>query len=239
MSNNQSNLAMLTPARLGVGRCGVRPLTDSWLSFRADHAVAVDAVLSEVSQSFIDGFITHYDLPVVTTMAGDRQNFVVNPPLGKKLSDEVLAKLKSKMSTDMIDVQIVISDGLSSFALEENLPDLYPMLLDGLNQAKITTGQTVVVKQGRVAVADQIAYTAKARLAVNLIGERPGLSSASSLSAYLTYNPGPTTISSDRTVISNIHKSGTPPLEAGAFIVKCILRILDKKMSGVQLQALG
>ncbi len=113
------------------------------------------------------------------------------------------------------------------------------MLLDGLNQAKITTGKTVVVKQGRVAVADQIAYASKARLAVNLIGERPGLSSASSLSAYLTYNPGPTTISSDRTVISNIHKSGTPPLEAGAFIVKCIMRILDKKMSGVQLQALG
>lgn len=239
MSNNQSNLAKLTPARLGVGRCGVRPLTDSWLSFRADHAVAVDAVRSEVSKSFIEEFVAQYNLPIVTTMAGDRQNFVVNPPLGKKLSTEVLAKLKEEMCPESCDVQIVISDGLSSFALEENLPDLYPMLLDGLRQANITAGKSVVVKQGRVAVADQIAYAAKARLAVNLIGERPGLSSASSLSAYLTYNPGPSTISSDRTVISNIHKNGTPPLEAGAFIVKCITRILDKKMSGVQLQALG
>jgi ethanolamine ammonia-lyase small subunit len=78
-----------------------------------------------------------------------------------------------------------------------------------------------------------------AKLAINLIGERPGLSSAQALSAYLTYNPGPQTISSDRTVVSNIHRGGTPATEAGAYIVHLAKRILANQASGVRLQQLG
>lgn len=235
-----SHLASQTPARINVGRAGSRPRTETWLSFRADHAGARDSVLSDLSPEFMQDFVAVYDLPVVTTLAQDRSNFVLNPPQGKKLAPKVLKELQNKLpSQPPIDVQIVIADGLSSKAVEANLPDLYPMLLEGFAQENIAVGKAVVVKQGRVAVADQIAHATGARVAINLIGERPGLSCAQSLSAYITFNPGPKTISSDRTVVSNIHSHGTPAVEAGAFIVQCTKRILALEASGVKLQLLG
>jgi ethanolamine ammonia-lyase small subunit len=120
------------------------------------------------------------------------------------------------------------------------VPDLYPVLVDGFEAMGLTMAQPVVVKYGRVAVADQIGHISGAKVAINLLGERPGLSCATGLSAYITYAPNPaTTISSDRTVVSNIHPSGTPAVEAGAFIVKVVERILKHGVSGVRLQALG
>lgn len=238
-----SHLASQTPARINVGRAGSRPRTETWLGFRADHASARDSVLSDLSQDFMQNFVAVYDLPVVTSLAENRANFVLNPPQGKKLDPQVLQGLKETLQAEgkakSFDVQIVIADGLSSRAVEANLEDLYPMLIDGFAQENISLGKAVVVRQGRVVVADQIAHALGAKVAINLIGERPGLSSAQSLSAYITYNPGPQTISSDRTVVSNIHSHGTPAVEAGAFIVKCTRRILDLKASGVKLQLLG
>lgn len=232
------HLSRFTPARINVGKAGNRPRTSTWLQFRADHALAKDAVSSNFSERFLKTFAAQYELPVMETLAKSREEFLLNPPLGKKTSNDILDEIVKILPTGR-DVLIVISDGLSSHAVEENLPDLYPMLLDGFDQSGITTSKGLVVKQGRVAIADQVAHALGARVALNLIGERPGLSTASSLSAYITYNPGPQTISSDRTVISNIHKGGTPAVEAGAFIVKTIARILEKKASGVRLQALG
>ena len=236
---------MATPARIGVGRGGgTRPPTAALLSFWADHAEARDAVQSNLSQQFIDSFCTRYDCPIVDTEAANRHDFVLYPPRGKRLDAAVLAALVDKLQTSVtaypIDVQVVISDGLSALAVEENVPDLYPMLVDGFNAAAIKIGRPVVVQYGRVAVADQIGCATGARVAINLIGERPGLSCAKGLSAYITYDPNPqTTISSDRTVISNIHSGGTPAVEAGAFIVKVVTRILALKVSGVKLQALS
>ena len=232
------HLSKFTPARINVGKAGNRPRTSTWLQFRADHALAKDAVSSNFSESFLQNFAAQYELPIMETLAKSREEFLLNPPLGKKTSNDILEAVLKQLPKGK-DVLIVISDGLSSHAVEENLPDLYPMLLDGFAQAGISTGTGLIVKQGRVAIADQIAHGAGAKVALNLIGERPGLSTASSLSAYITYMPGPQTISSDRTVISNIHKGGTPAVEAGAFIVKTIARILEKKASGVRLQALG
>jgi ethanolamine ammonia-lyase small subunit len=123
--------------------------------------------------------------------------------------------------------------------VEANIPDLLPMLEQALTAAGITYGLPVVARYGRVAIADQLGHALNAKLAVNLIGERPGLSSATSLSAYLTYNPGPNTISSDRTVVSNIHSRGTPPVEAGAYVAALCRKILDLKVSGVRLQQMS
>lgn len=233
-----SYLQSTTPARLGVMRSGARPRTSALLQFRADHAIARDAVHSRLGDEFIAQFASPRDAIVTTTTATDRLDFVLFPPKGKFLSGENLEVLRKNCRHDC-DVQIVISDGLSALACVENAEDVYDMITHGLAEKGISSGRTVVVHNGRVAVADQIAHALNARIALNLIGERPGLSCASSLSAYLTYNPGPQTVSSDRTVVSNIHKRGTPPTEAGAFIVRTIERILDKKMSGVRLQQLG
>lgn len=232
-----AHLASLTPARINVDRAGTRPKTDTWIAFRRDHALARDAVLSNLDAKFLADLKTQYDLPIIESEAKSREAFVLSPPSGKRATLTALESLDS-LPRDK-DVQIVIADGLSARAVEENIPDLYPMLLHGFSQKGISTGKAVVVKQGRVAIADQIAHHLGAKIAINLLGERPGLSTAESLSAYITYNPGPKTISSDRTVVSNIHQGGTPALEAGALIVRLVERILENRVSGVKLQALG
>ncbi len=235
MDTNDGNMKSITPARVGVGRAGTRPRTNTWLEFRADHARARDAVHSELSADFLAKLKDEYSCQQVQSTCTDRADFVLFPPKGKRLSAEAIDQLKSTCIKGA-DVQIVISDGLSAQAAEANIPDLLPILQDGLTLEKFSTGTVVVVKLGRVAVADQIAEALNAKLVINLIGERPGLSCAESLSAYITLNPGAHTISSDRTVISNIHKQGTPPLEAGAYIVQLIKRIFKLQLSGVKLQ---
>jgi len=224
-----------TPARLGVGRSGTRPETGSWLSFRRDHAVARDAVSSELGAGFLEDFARARGYPVVRSLATDRRDYVLNPPKGKRISKDDLASLKAQCPTGR-DVQIVIADGLSAQAVETNVPDLLPILESGLELEGISYGIPVVVRFGRVAVGDQIAHALGARLAVNLIGERPGLSSGVGLSAYITLAAGPATISSHRTVVSNIQSRGTPPAEAGAYIVHLVKEIFAHGVSGVDLQ---
>lgn len=232
------NLKETTPARIGTGRSGTRVRTADWLQFRLDHALARDAVNSELTADFIASLQTSHACYVIKSLCNSRTEFVLFPPRGKEVPAETLDHLKDVCKLNA-DVQIVISDGLSAKAIESNVPDLLPMLLDGLQMEGISTGSPVIVHFGRVAVADKIAYALGAQMTINLIGERPGLSSSTSLSAYLTYNPGPHTISSDRTVVSNIHSSGTPPVEAGAYLVQLCKRILTVRVSGVRLQQLG
>lgn len=227
-----------TPARVAVGRAGARPLTKAWLKFRVDHALARDAVCSELSEEFIQSFAAANSYPFLQSAVSTRDEFIQFPPKGKVVDKIVLEKLKTICSSGN-DVQIVISDGLSAKAVEKNAVDLLPMIVDGLKMNDISQGTPVVVRFGRVAVGDQIAFALQARLVINLIGERPGLSSAEGLSAYLTYNPSPQTISSDRTVVSNIHERGTPAVEAGAYIVRLVKTILERRVSGVELQKLS
>ncbi len=223
-----------TPARVAVGRAGVRPITASWLKFRQDHAMAKDAVKSEFSEQFLI-FARERHYPIIQSQAASKLDFISFPPKGKQAGPETIDQLL-QLCPQNLDVQIVISDGLSAQAIDENIPDALPMILDGLKLENITCGLPVVVRYGRVAVADQIAHALGMKLAINLVGERPGLSTSGSMSAYLTYNPGPETISSDRTVVSNIHALGTLPVEAGACVVQLAKRILSLKMSGVRLQ---
>lgn len=220
-----------TPARIGVSRTGTRPKTSTWLEFRRDHAMARDAVHSELDEAFLS-YARENGFPIVQSDADDKLDFIAFPPKGKRLrkGSDLTACPRN------LDVQIVISDGLSAAAIQANIRDILPMLLDGFELEGITCGLPVIARYGRVAIADQIAHELGMKLAINLIGERPGLSASDSLSAYLTYNPGPHTISSDRTVVSNIHSRGTLPVEAGAYIVQLTKKILEVKLSGVRLQ---
>lgn len=230
-------LQATTPARIGTGRAGLRPPTASWLLFRQDQAMARDAVKSEFSEQFLD-YARSKGFPIIQSRAVDKQDFIQFPPKGKQAKAKVLEQLQGTCPHGK-QVQIIISDGLSAQAIEHNLPDVLPMLLEGLELERISCGLPIVVRYGRVAIGDEITHTLGARLAINLIGERPGLSAADSMSAYLTYNAGPETISSDRTVVSNIHSRGTLPVEAGAYIVQLAKRILSSKLSGVKLQQIS
>ena len=219
-----------TPARIGIGRAGARPKTVSWLRLLADHAVAQDAVFVNVSE----GFIKRMNLVAVQSAAVDKEQFLTRPDLGRRLSEDAVKTIMEKCIKNP-QVQICIVDGLSSSAIEADIPDLLPALTQGLTSAGIKMGTPVFIKYGRVWAQDHVATLLNAEVVISLIGERPGLGTAESLSAYIIYRPNEKTVEADRTVISNIHKGGIPPAEAGAHLVDVIKQILAAKASGVKL----
>jgi len=224
-------MKLSTPARIGVWRSGPRPLTDTLLRFRADHAVAQDSVLGEVPEEFP----AKYNMVSVQTLCQSKDEYLTRPDLGRKLNDENL-EILTKGCPKGAMVQIIVSDGLSSKAVEANIPNLLPALIQGLEGMGVNLGTTIFVRNGRVAVMDTIGEELKPEVAVILIGERPGLGTAESMSAYMGYNPRLGMVESERTVISNIHKGGTPAAEAGAHLASLIKKILDAKASGVNLE---
>ncbi len=219
-----------TPSRIGVGRAGSRPKTNTWLQFRLDHAAAVDAVYGEVP----DKILHQLDLFQVQTRVKDKEEYIRRPDLGRKLSDEAKELIKKRCAFSP-SVQIVTSNGLSAKAIEENLEDVYLSLVQSLGNLGIETGTPFYVDKGRVALMDEIGDVLQPDVVVMLIGERPGLVSAESLSAYLCYQPRIGTIEADRMVVSNIHKGGIPPVEAGAYLGTLIQKILKYEASGVSL----
>lgn len=220
-----------TPARLGVGRCGPRYMTETMLRFRADHAAAQDAVFTDVSQEFLDDI----KLFSVKTKCIDKDEYLTRPDLGKKFDDDQLSIIKEKCKKGM-KVQIYVSDGLSSTAIESNVKDVLPAIVQGLEGYGISVGDPFFVKYGRVGAMDVISETLGADITCVLIGERPGLVTAESMSAYLAYKATVGMPEARRTVVSNIHKGGTPPVEAGAHIADIIKTMLEKKASGTDLK---
>ncbi len=220
----------VTNARIGLGRCGTRQRTDTWIRFQADHAVAQDAVFMDVS----DAFLAANKLETVTTRATTKADFLREPNWGTQLSEEGRRKLNS-LTQKGANVQIIVADGLSSSAIEANIPEILPPLVQGLQSAGISVGTPVFIKNGRVRVMDDIGIELGCDVVLNLIGERPGLGTASSMSAYLIYRPTKDTVEADRTLISNIYAGGTPPVEAGAQLVDLIKDILKYQCTGVKL----
>ncbi|CAM3019488.1 ethanolamine ammonia-lyase subunit EutC [Paenibacillus sediminis] len=219
-----------TPARIGVGRTGTRPLTKGYLSFRIDHAAAVDAVFGEVSEDLLRQF----QLFTVETRFETKEHYLKRPDHGRILSEKACEVIKERCFPAP-QVQVVVSDGLSANAIEENLPDVYPALMDSISANGLQTGTPFFVKGGRVGCMDAIGELLKPEAFVLLIGERPGLVCAHSLSAYMCYRPRKGTKESDRMVISNIHRGGTPPVEAAAHIGTIIKKMLEQQTSGVKL----
>ncbi|MGE5484779.1 MAG: ethanolamine ammonia-lyase subunit EutC [Ignavibacteriales bacterium] len=225
------HLKKSTPARIGVHRSGPRPITDVWLRFRADHAAAKDAVWSEVDEELIE----EAGLFCVKTVINGKDEYLTRPDLGRKLSDEAKEALRSRCKHNP-QVQVVVVDGLSSKAIEANVKDFLPALMQGLKTYGLETGTPFFVKYGRVAVMDDIGETLHPEVLLELIGERPGLVTAESMSCYMCYRPGKATVESDRMLISNIYKGGLPPAEAGAHAASMAKKIFDAKASGLNLQ---
>ncbi|MGG2080788.1 ethanolamine ammonia-lyase subunit EutC [Lysinibacillus pakistanensis] len=221
-----------TPARIGVGRAGTRPKTKTWLKFRLDHAAAVDAVYGEVTEELLQKL----NVFQVTTKVTDKEEYITRPDLGRRLSEEGKALIQSKCKLNP-KVQIIISNGLSASAIEENVQDVYLALQQSLSNLNIEIGTTFYIDKGRVALMDEIGEILQPEVIVYLIGERPGLVSAESMSAYLCYKPRIGTVEAERMVISNIHKGGIPPLEAGAYLGTVVQKILQYQASGVDLVA--
>ncbi|SCY89157.1 ethanolamine ammonia-lyase subunit EutC [Desulfoluna spongiiphila] len=234
--DNPHNMAALeamrqtTPARILMGRCGARQKTHSFLHFQADHAAAVDAVFLDVS----DACLADNGLFGVQTVVRDKDEFLMKPELGKRLSDEARQTILDRCEKGC-RVQVIVVDGLSSAAIEANIADTVPALLQGLKAEGISAGTPFFIKYGRVGVMDEVGALLDCDIVVELIGERPGLITAESMSAYMVYKPGEKTVEADRTIVSNIHRGGTPPAEAGAHMASVVKQMLAQKASGVAL----
>lgn len=220
-----------TNARICVGRAGTRYKTETLLKLRADHSVAMDAVWSYVDESIIDKL----NFLKVQTMVKDKEQYIQRPDLGRKFSKETIDYIKNNCIRNP-DVQIIAGDGLSSPAITVNLEDIYCIIIDGLKAKGYKIGTPIFVKYARVATMDKISEALNAKVTIILIGERPGLATGESMSSYMAYESSTKKPESQRTVISNIHRSGTPPVEAGAQIVYLVDLMMQEKKSGIELR---
>jgi ethanolamine ammonia-lyase small subunit len=220
-----------TPARILVGRAGPAYRTDTWLQLREDHAAALDAVHAELElpRACIDQF----GLFDVCTQASSKQEYLLRPDLGRRLELSA-ASMISKRCTMRPDVQVVIGDGLSAAAVLAQAPSLLPLLMNEL--AGLTVGQPFVIRRCRVGVLNEIGELLDPSVVVLLIGERPGLATAESLSAYLAYRPNAKHTDANRNLISNIHARGVTVTDAAKRIATLCRRMIEKKTSGFSLK---
>jgi len=229
-----ARLKARTPARLGSGKAGPRYKTLTMLRFRADHAAAQDAVFSQMPEDFGE----KNGLVSVKTRCESKDMYLTRPDLGRCFDEENAAIIKREISHSP-RVQIVIGDGLSSAAILANAMDCMAAIRDGLKVKGIDTGKAIFVRYCRVGAGDAVGDITGCELVCVLVGERPGLVTDKSMSAYITYKPHTGVSESSRTVVSNIHAQGTPAVEAGAHVAELIDTILKKKVSGVGLHLEG
>lgn len=229
--NREAFLALKqkTPARLGLGRAGTRYRTATMLRFRADHAAAQDSVFSLVDEAFY----RDNHLIFVKTECRDKDEYLTRPDLGRRFDEENQAIIQKHCKEQR--VLLLIGDGLSSAAIEANALDCAAAIRQGLKAYGIEAGPSLFIQFCRVGASDHIGDLTGCELVCLLVGERPGLVTNESMSAYLTYKPHRGISESKRTVVSNIHRQGVPAVEAGAHIASLIDRILRQKASGIDL----
>jgi len=231
--NSEAYLALKakSPARVGVWRSGPRLKTETLLRFWADHAASQDAVAGEVSQLLIEKL----NMLPVKTKCKDKAEYLQRTDLGRQFDPEEVEKIRQNCEQNP-KVQIIVADGLSSTSIERNAEDIIPAIKLGLELEGIQLGRIIFVKYGRVPAMDVISEVTKADVCCLLVGERPGLVTGESMSAYIAYQATVGMPEANRTVVSNIYRGGTPTVEAGAHIAYIIKEMLDKKVSGVNLK---
>ena len=222
-----------TSARIGVGRAGPRARTAELLRFQGDHAITQDALYHDVDPALLDEFNL---FSVQTGITGGKQQYLLRPDLGRQLSDEARQAIAAKCSKNA-NIQVVVGDGLSAAAIEANLPQILPTLRQHVHAAGLTFGTPFFVKHARVGIMNDIGDLLQPDVVILLIGERPGLGRAESMSAYMAYRPKSGDTDADRDVVCNIFEDGgTSPLEASALLVEIAQQMRKHKISGVKLK---
>lgn len=223
----------LTPARLLTGRAGSGYRTNTQLELRRDHAAAQDAVLGEfnMDQDLPTDLIARWQLFEVQSQARSKSEYLLRPDLGRRLSLDAEQALKSRCRTD-VQLQIVIGDGLSAAATRTQVPALLPELLKSATAQGWLIGQPFCVRYCRVGVLNEVGRILRPKVAILLIGERPGLATAESLSAYLAYEPRPGQTDANRNLVSNIHSRGVSVQESVSRVLSLAYQIRVRQISG-------
>ncbi len=228
-----SALMSSTTARIGAGRAGARFRTGSWLLFESDHAVTQDALVREVDPALLQRMNM---FSVQTCITGGKEEYLLRPDLGRRLNPEATELIRQKCAPKP-NIQICAGDGLSAAAIEANLEKIIPVMTSGFQNAGLTVGTPFFIRFCRVGVMNDIGDLLQPDVLILLIGERPGLGRADSMSAYMAYRPQKGHSDADRDVICNIYDTGgTNPLEAGAFVVQMARKMISKQASGIKLR---
>ncbi|HQY91850.1 ethanolamine ammonia-lyase subunit EutC [Caldilinea sp.] len=225
-------LIAATTARIGVGRTGPRYRTASLLLFQADHAITQDALYRDVDQKLLDDLEL---FSVETRITGGKQEYLLRPDLGRQLCDDARRTIGERCVKSPA-IQLVVGDGLSAAAIEANLRQILPIIKQGVQAAGLSFGTPFFVKHARVGMMNDIGELLRPEVLILLIGERPGLGRADSMSAYMAFRPKPGDTDADRDVICNIFEGGANPLEAGAFVVQLAQKMRKHQASGVKLK---
>ncbi len=226
-----------TPARLLAGRSGAAYRTNTQLELREAHAAARDAVRAELNlpKDFGDDFIRKCNLFEVCSQAASKDEYLLRPDLGRHLNDISRAEVERRC-TKGDDLQIVIGDGLSVTAVVIQVPQLLPLLCEGAKSRGWSVGEMFVVRHCRVGILNEIGEMLAPKVAVLLIGERPGLATAESLSAYMAYRPKVSDNDANRNLISNIHNRGVTTEQAAQRILNLAAAMMKAQNSGCQLR---
>jgi len=225
-----------TPARLGVGRAGPRYTTAAMLSLRADHARAVDAVTTLIARDWP----RRNGLLEVHSQALTREDYLRYPERGRRLDAADAARLgrlaphRARSKSAKPSVLLCVGDGLSSAAVEKNAAPLLRALTRRL-APRYRLLKPIFIRNARVRIEDHLGEILRPDVVCLIVGERPGLATAESLSAYVIYRPTLKSIEPDRTVISNIHRGGISLADAARKIAALIDDTIKFQGSGAAL----
>ena len=219
-----------TTALVGIGHVGTRYATDVVLQFQAELAVAHAAVGAELPEDWAE----HNGFTGVRSRVTSHREFLLRPDHGRRLDDESLQKIRTSC-TKNIDVQVVVADGLSAVACMLNGRGLHDAVVRACTGRGLSTGTPIAARFARVWLEDEIGQEVGAKVAMILLGERPGLGTGDGLSAYVVYGPKVGNTDGDRNMISNIHMRGIPPEDAAVRLAALAQAMIEQKCSGVTL----
>ncbi len=226
-----------TPARLLAGRSGAAYKTNTQLELREAHAAARDAVRAELSllSDLGEEFVRKWNLFEVCSRATSKDEYLLRPDSGRHLNEVSRAEVTQRCTPGR-DLQIMIGDGLSVTAVLRQVPQLLPVLYEGARTRGLSVGEIFVIRYCRVGILNEIGELLEPKVAILLIGERPGLATADSLSAYMAYQPKASDTDANRNLISNIHARGVSPERAAHRILNLAALMMKTHESGYQLR---
>lgn len=229
------SLKQFTAARIALGRTGNAIPLKELLKFKLAHAHARDAVYARLHTQELAQQLQQFNLPVYSlhSKVRDRNEYLLHPDLGRQLNDASVQLLQNRSAS--FDIVLVLADGLSATAVNHHAVPLLQLLIPLLQQSNFSIAITTA-QEARVAVGDAVGSMMNAKLSLVLIGERPGLSAADSMGAYLTYNPTVGLTDESRNCISNIRPEGIDYAKAASKIQYLITASFRLQYSGVKLK---
>jgi ethanolamine ammonia-lyase small subunit len=226
-----------TPARVLVDRSGAAYRTGTQLELREAHAAAKDAVRAEfeLERDLGNRVVHEFNIFEVSTQARSKDEYLLRPDLGRRFTEDAARTIEARCPHGA-GLQIVIGDGLSVTSVAKQIPTLLPLLAEQARERGWNVGQAFAVRYCRVGILNHVGELLRPQVLILLIGERPGLATADSLSAYLAFQPRFGHTDAQRNLISNIHARGVSPQTAAPRILNLAAQMLREKRSGVEVK---